>query len=283
MIFPFSEMDVFSSRRTFWNRIIMHIWCRTVDEMIDAAIYLGKLPRSLQNLILYVMLEIYHSIHIQGNCSFQDFASGDQLNISDDIAWFRVMGLQFFNIISKTKKFQKHNFLRAPAIPSPTFISDPFNIQSLHISHFFLMAHPAVVLSRLCLLVYTLPTRGSSSPFWGPFIRRQHDLFILYIMAMECVSGAWIRMSSRVLPQRLAAVDGHNEEKHGLQKALSRRILDGKWRHIEAWGILTLAAGLLITLLLHASVERHDTLLRTECLMKPSSHYSAHHSSMYYS
>lgn len=77
----------------------MHIWCRTVDEMIDAAIYLGKLPRSLQNLILYVMLEIYHSIHIQGNCSFQDFASGDQLNISDDIAWFRVMGLQFFNII----------------------------------------------------------------------------------------------------------------------------------------------------------------------------------------
>lgn len=97
--FPFSEMDVFSSRRTFWNRIIMHIWCRTVDEMIDAVIYLGKLPRSLQNLILYVMLEIYHSIHIQGNCSFQDFASGDQLNISDDIAWFRVMGLQFFNII----------------------------------------------------------------------------------------------------------------------------------------------------------------------------------------
>lgn len=100
---------------------------------------------------------------------------------------------------------------------------------------------------------------------------------------MECVSGAWIRMSSRVLPQRLAAVDGHNEEKHGPQKAPSRRILDGKWRHIEAWGILTLAAGLLITLLLHASVERHDTLLRTECLMKPSSHYSAHHSSMHYS
>lgn len=125
--------------------------------------------------------------------------------------------------------------------------------------------------------------KGGSSPFWGPFIHRQYDLFILYIMTMECVSGAWIRMSLRVLPQRLAAVDGHNEEKHGPQKAQSRRILDGKWRHIEAWGILTLAAGLLITLLLHASVERHDTLLRMECLMKPCSHYSAHHSSMYYS
>lgn len=89
----------------------MHMWCRTVDEMIDAAIYLGKLTRSLQNLILSVMLEIHHGIHIQGNCLFQDFTSGDQLKISDDIAWFRVMGRQFFYIISKTKKkFQKHNF-----------------------------------------------------------------------------------------------------------------------------------------------------------------------------
>lgn len=86
------------------------MWCRTVDEMIDAAIYLGKLTRSLQNLILSVMLEIHHGIHIQGNRLFQDFASGDQLEISDNIAWFRVMGLQFFYIISKTKKFQKHNF-----------------------------------------------------------------------------------------------------------------------------------------------------------------------------
>lgn len=67
-------------------------------------------------------------------------------------------------------------------------------------------------------------SRSGSSPFWGAFICRQHDLFVLYIMAMVCVSGAWIRMSSRVLPQRLAAVDGHNEEKHGPQKAPSRRI-----------------------------------------------------------
>lgn len=164
---------------------------------------------------------------------------------------------------------------------STVLLSFQIHLISNYYTSLFLMVHPAVVLSRRASagLHFVYKKRF----FWGPFICRQHDLFILYIMTVECVSGAWIRMSLRVLPQRLAAVDGHNEEKHGPQKAPSCRILDGKWRHIEAWGILTLAAGLLITLLLHASVERHDTLLRTECLMKPSSHYSAHHSSMHYS